>query len=93
MPAPYARSSPSSYSTPNSSVNQKTSAIICSAASVWTRSVAAPAARLSAANRGEPSMFPWPMTSWMMSGSGVYSGCDGWRTYCVLRKLPRASEP
>ena len=27
--------------------------------------------RLSAAKRGLASRFPWPMTSWMMSGSGV----------------------
>ena len=37
MPAPYARSSPSSYMTPNSSVNQNTSAIAWTAASVSTR--------------------------------------------------------
>ena len=35
----------------------------------------------------------WPMTSWMMSGSGVYSGTDGCRTYCVDRKRRSASEP
>ena len=71
MPAPYARSSPSSYSTPNSSVNQKTSAIDLQRGLALHALVAAPAARLSAAKRGEPSMFPCPMTSWMMSGSGV----------------------
>ena len=27
--------------------------------------------RLSSAKRGLASMLPWPMTSWMMSGSGV----------------------
>ena len=32
---------------------------------------ASPASRLISAKRGEASMFPWPMTSWMMSGSGV----------------------
>ena len=42
---------PASHMTPNSSVNQKTSAIIATAASVSTRSIAAPAARLSAAKR------------------------------------------
>ena len=57
--------------TPNSSVNQKTSAMICRASSVSTRRAASPARRLTSAKRGLASMFPWPMTSWMMSGSGV----------------------
>jgi hypothetical protein len=38
-------------------------------------------------------MFPWPITSWMMSGSGVYSGCEGCRTYCVEWNTLRASDP
>src|SRR3954469_10003866 len=49
----------------------------CSPSSVSTRCAASPASRLSSANRGLASMFPWPMTSWTMSGSGVYSGSDG----------------
>ena len=56
---------------PNSIENQKTSATNFIASSVSSRSDAWPAASVIRANRGEASWFPCPMTSWMMSGSGV----------------------
>jgi len=40
-------------------------------------------AAVQSPNVGVASRCPWPTTSWMMSGSGVYSGSAGWRTYCV----------
>ena len=57
--------------TPNSMENQNTSATNCIASSVSSRRLACPAASQIAAKRGLASWFAWPMTSWMMSGSGV----------------------
>ena len=71
MPAPYALTSPCSRMTPNSIENQNTSAMNFIASSVSTRSEACPAASVRQAKRGDASWFACPMTSWMMSGSGV----------------------
>ena len=38
---------------------------------VSTRRAASPARRLSSANWGSASRWPWPITSWIRSGSGV----------------------
>ena len=57
--------------TPNSIVNQNTSARYCSASAVSQRRAASPASRLTSAMPGSASRFPWPITSWTMSGSGV----------------------
>ena len=42
---------------------------------------------------GFASRFPCPTTSWMMSGSGVYSGWEACRRYCVEWNTPSASDP
>ena len=57
------------------------------------RCVASPVSRCSSENVGVASRCPCPTTSWMMSGSGVYSGLAGWRTYCVEWKTRSDSEP
>ena len=82
-PAPYAFGTPSSRRTPNSIENQKTFDTNSSASADSTRRAAPPASRYSAANRRRARAFACPTTSCTTSGSGVYSGTEWCRMYCV----------
>jgi hypothetical protein len=44
-----------------------------------------PMACTIAPKSGSASMGTWPISSCTTSGSGVYIGCDAWRTYCGVR--------
>ena len=79
--------------TPNSIVNQNTCDKKRSASSLLVRSTASPTSRYSSAKVGSAIWLAWPITSWMMSGSGVYSGTDGWRRYWVDQNTRSAKEP
>ena len=53
------------------------------------RDAASPNARFSRANAGSQNVAACPTSSCTTSGSGVYSGREGCRMYCVARKVLR----
>ena len=82
-PAPYAFGPPCSRITPNSALNQNTSARNCRAASSPRGSSPRRHDGGARRSRGQARQLAWPITSWITSGSGVYSGAPSQRTYCV----------
>eukprot|EP01139_Manchomonas_bermudensis_P023445 Amastigsp_a841147_405.p5 type:complete len:100 gc:universal Amastigsp_a841147_405:941-642(-) len=52
---------------------------------------ASPTSCENSAKSGSASSGAWPRSSWQTSGSGVYSGRELWRMYCVEWKVRNAS--
>jgi hypothetical protein len=52
--------------------------------------LASPMSWEKSAKSGSANMGTWPSSSWHTSGSGVYSGTEWWRMYCVEKNTRNA---
>ena len=52
--------------------------------------LARPISWLKRAKAGSAKSGAWPISSWQMSGSGVYFGFEWWRMYWVVWKTRKA---